>query len=436
MSPNHNSTRTSSLKFGSNFNRAGSLRTNSNGNVVTSHHRKASNTSLQSLQYDSINKGSSVRYQPNKSSKGYHPNSAPSTPRGLSSRQNQDYSRHSNSNHTSPSPRRSNHVSHQQQQHHPNTHRRSHSNPGSNMLDHMINKEQQHYSNYRNNLNDVRHHDNRNDVMKNEQGSHNRNPSDMRSRNNMMPPRKDVLPHNDLDYNSYHGNTQQLYDREQHFRDNNGRPSKFLQESRSLPPQSNFSHPSHPSNSYDARNNYSQQKTSIDPAASSSNFSPADNHYPNPRMLQHHPHQHQQQHLQHQHYIDTSDHRNTPGDTRRLASQPIVVGSPQKQPKNPYNRNPHVNNSLPSDNRSRDVYMNNKPSGSTQLDTVKRDRGGLSPRQQQQHHQQLQHHQQQHQPGRFLDHLLLFEIYLRFIYFLVSFYNSWYNSIHSSWDSS
>ena len=64
--------------------RAPSLRTNSNGSVVLSSHRRSSSNSAQSLQLEPLAKGSSsVRYQVN--NKVRYINSAPTTPKGSSS---------------------------------------------------------------------------------------------------------------------------------------------------------------------------------------------------------------------------------------------------------------------------------------------------------------------------------------------------------------
>ncbi|XP_066923067.1 muscle calcium channel subunit alpha-1-like isoform X2 [Clytia hemisphaerica] len=382
LSPNYNRTGPKNNNNNNNkapFNRTGSLRTNSNGNVVGHHHRKSSNNNFQSLQYEPSKGNGRYSASSNKSNKYHnqpHSNSAPTTPRGShasgippSTRQALDYRL---SNQGSPLPRRqqSNVPFNQSNSNQHLHHRRGQSHP-----DQFSARDQQQSQQMSNSY----------DYQNNEQnmGARSRSMPDQRKGPGPVPipqHRKETSSLENLDSYHYGNHPQQQYDpyREQ----NMGRSVRHLQESRSLPNKSVYSQPPTHSGHYNNNAN-SDNRPNYHPPNKNSDmgFRPIDSNYQ------------QQQQPRDNNYPQYSqasggsdlDYRNSPGDMRRPASQPTSSSSPLKQhphlqQSNNFKRNDYGGSANHiSNDKSRDSYKLQ----SSQLEPAKRDRGSVSPRQMQ-----------------------------------------------------
>lgn len=191
---------------------------------------------------------------------------------------------------------------------------------------------------------------------------------------------------------------------------NINRSAKYIHETRSVPPQTdlrnpNFSQhssydPRHGGSAHDAgrHDNRGYSKNNLDQSPSSGGFQTIDNSY-----------QRDSSHLPPQQHFNDIDYRSSTSDVRRTPQQQqMTSSSPQKQqqqqqPGNMYNRNDYHGNQLVNDNKSRDIY--NIQNKNNQLETSKqsRERGAVSPRQQQGQPQQTGRYSpgQPGQPGHF-----------------------------------
>lgn len=367
------------------FNRAGSLRTNSNGNVVNHQQRKPSNIGVSNGHYDPMSKGSSVRYQQNKNNKHYHSysNSAPTTPRGSHSsslspsvRQTLDYRLSSQGG--SPLPRRPNPQSANQ---HNNQHRRGQSQP-----EQFSSRDQQYMNNFRGG-----NYDPRNDPSFQTVDSMGRSRSVSDPRKNIGVPnqRKEHSSSDNLDTYYHNNHTQSGYDPRDPYREQNmGRSVKYLQESRSMQPKTDMRGYSSQGGQYDSRHS-GPDRIVYPPTTKSSDvgFHPIDNNYQQQRDSHYVPIQQPQQYQSN----NDIDYRSSTGDVRRPHPQQMTSSSspqkPQQQITNSMsynNRNDYViSNSgghhLLNDNNStkpRDMYKQ-----ASQIENIKRDsRGSVSPR--------------------------------------------------------
>ncbi|XP_057290676.1 voltage-dependent calcium channel type A subunit alpha-1-like isoform X2 [Hydractinia symbiolongicarpus] len=229
LSPTYNKTSKQHLPIVS---RTPSLRTNSNGNVIVPHRRTAPG---QSLQYDSINKASSVRYQPNKpvATRPLYSHSAPTTPRGSHgavhlqhSRQNGDL-RHQSQG--SPSARRINQSFSVPVN---ASHRRVASHSGSGLVE--INSRDPHYmNNYKqsNYSNDPRH-DSRVDSLKYDFQHHDSRPRTLSDPRKTQHYRQELSKENLETFNHYDGGQYEPPSDRRNYRDSTTRTSRYVLDSR------------------------------------------------------------------------------------------------------------------------------------------------------------------------------------------------------------
>ena len=360
LSPNYGRQKSNSK---SSLARTGSLRTNSNGNVVSHNHRKSSNNNLQSLQYDpkGMNRYQNNNNNNNKPSRyGSQPHSAPTTPRGSSTRPQFD---HRHSAQGSPLPKRQGSQQHQyiqNNQHHPNNpqHRRGQTHP---TLEQYSNREPHHPNDYRNNNYGVENLS-KYDYQLNEQNlSRGRNLSDPRKGHISMPHQQQQQRKEPSDNQEHYYQAQQ-----QGYDPNRASSSKYLQDNRSVPVKSGYIQqqydPRIPNN--DLRNNYPNTSKNSD-----ATFRPIDNSYQ----------QQQQQQPYLQGAVGEGDYRASTGDVRR--GQPITASSPQN-PKQLLKGTNSVPYKSVNDN-TRDMYKQQQhPNQQPAWDPTRRE--AISPRQQQQ----------------------------------------------------
>ena len=291
---------------------------------------------------------------------GSQPHSAPTTPRGSSTRPQFD---HRHSAQGSPLPKRQGSQQHQyiqNNQHYPNNpqHRRGQTHP---TLEQYSNREPHHPNDYRNNNYGVENLS-KYDYQLNEQNlSRGRNLSDPRKGHISMPYQQQQQRKEPSDNQEHYYQAQQ-----QGYDPNRASSSKYLQDNRSVPVKSGYIQqqydPRIPNN--DLRNNYPNTSKNSD-----ATFRPIDNSYQ----------QQQQQQPYLQGAVGEGDYRASTGDVRR--GQPITASSPQN-PKQLLKGTNSVPYKSVNDN-TRDMYKQQQhPNQQPAWDPTRRE--AISPRQQQQ----------------------------------------------------